>query len=85
MVAFEFTALLLIIASAAWLLSYGAETFAEKYGRNFAGSILLGLITTLPRMYAAGDPRVRFGCAIGHQPRQSASSESRRVVQGDTN
>lgn len=48
MVTIEFTALLLIIASAAWLLSYGAETFAEKYGRNFAGSILLGLITTLP-------------------------------------
>ena len=48
MVAIEFLGLLAIIAAAAGLLSYGAEIFAEKYGANFAGSILLGLVTTLP-------------------------------------
>ncbi len=67
MVAFEFTALLLIIASAAWLLSYGAETFAEKYGRNFAGSILLGLITTLPEyMFVVfACLKQQYGVALG--------------------
>lgn len=44
----EFIGLLLIVVGAAALLSYGAEIFAEKYGANFTGSILLALITTLP-------------------------------------
>ena len=48
MLILEFLGLLLIITGAAWLLSIGAEILAEKYGANFAGSILLALITTLP-------------------------------------
>ena len=36
------------IVAAAALLSYGAETFAERWGANFVGSVVLGLITTLP-------------------------------------
>lgn len=44
----EFFLLLSVITGAAWLLSYGAEIYAERFGANFAGSILLGLITTLP-------------------------------------
>jgi len=48
MVLVEFLVLLLIITAAAWVLSHGAETIAEKYGANFAGSIILALITTLP-------------------------------------
>lgn len=44
----EFFLLLLGIVLAAALLSYGAEIFAERWGANFVGSVVLGLITTLP-------------------------------------
>ncbi len=43
-----FIALTLVITGAAYLLSEGAEILAEKFGANFAGSIVLGLVTTLP-------------------------------------
>ena len=48
MILVEFIVLLLIIAGAAILLSFGAEILAERYGANFTGSIVLGLITTMP-------------------------------------
>ncbi len=48
MVIVQFIGLTLIITLAAYLLSEGAEILAEKFGANFAGSIVLGLITTLP-------------------------------------
>ena len=48
MVIVQFIGLTLIITLAAYLLSEGAEVLAEKFGANFAGSIVLGLITTLP-------------------------------------
>ena len=39
------------IIVAAALLSYGAEVFAERWGANFVGSVVLGLITTLPEFF----------------------------------
>lgn len=45
---FEFSLLFLGIIFAATLLSYGAEVFSERWGANFVGSVVLGLITTLP-------------------------------------
>jgi cation:H+ antiporter len=67
MVALEFVGLLAIIALAAALLSHGAEVLAEKYGANFAGSILLGLITTLPEymfvIWACA--KEQYGVALG--------------------
>lgn len=47
----HFFLLLLGITFAAALLSYGAEKFAERWGANFVGSIVLGLITTLPEYF----------------------------------
>lgn len=44
----HFFLLFLGIVAAASLLSYGAEIFAERWGANFVGSVVLGLITTLP-------------------------------------
>lgn len=66
-----FLLLLLAITLGGWLLSHGAETMAEKYGANFAGSILLALVTTLPEylfVYFAmvhNRPDVALGSAIG--------------------
>lgn len=67
----EFIGLMLIITGAAWLLSIGAETVAEKYGANFTGSILLALVTTLPEylfvFWAAmkSEYEMAIGSAIG--------------------
>jgi len=44
----EFTGLLLIIFFCSWALSVAVEKLAERWGANFAGSILLGLVTVLP-------------------------------------
>ena len=46
-----FFLLFLGIVVAAALLSYGAEIFAERWGANFVGSVVLGLITTLPEFF----------------------------------
>jgi len=67
----EFLGLLLLLTAAAALLSYGAETFAEKFGAHFTGSILLALITTLPEymfvVWAAikGEYAMAVGSAVG--------------------
>jgi len=66
-----FLGLLLAITAGGWLLSQGAETVSEKYGVNFAGSILLALVTTLPEYLfvyfaiAKNQPDVALGSAIG--------------------
>jgi len=71
MILVEFIVLLLIIAGAAILLSFGAEILAERYGANFTGSIVLGLITTMPEymfvIWAAikGEYHMAVGSAIG--------------------
>jgi len=71
MAVIEFLVLLLIIAGAAILLSLGAEILAERYGANFTGSIVLGLITTLPEymfvVWAAikGHYHMAVGSAVG--------------------
>lgn len=67
----EFLILLILVTAASALLSYGAETFAEKFGTQFAGSIVLALITTLPEymfvFWAAmkGQYEMAVGSAIG--------------------
>ncbi len=67
----EFFGLLVVIIGAAWLLSIGAEKLAEKYGANFAGSILLALVTTLPEylfvFWAAvkSEYQMAIGSAVG--------------------
>lgn len=67
MIAVEFLFLLVVITGAAWLLSTGAEKLAEKYGANFAGSILLALVTTLPEYMFVfwASLKGRFDVAIG--------------------
>lgn len=71
MVVLELVLLLLAITAGGWLLSEGAETVAEKYGANFAGSIVLALVTTMPEylfVYFAAlrdKPEVALGSAIG--------------------
>lgn len=71
MVFIEFAVLLSIIAGAAILLSLGAEILADRYGANFTGSIVLGLITTMPEymfvIWAAikGEYHMAVGSAIG--------------------
>ncbi len=71
MVLVEFIILLLIIAGAAILLSIGAEILADRYGANFTGSIVLGLITTMPEymfvIWAAikSEYHMAIGSAIG--------------------
>jgi len=71
MVALEFVGLLLILTGAAALLSHGAEVLAERYGVNFAGSIVLALITTLPEymfvIWASikGHYEMAVGSAVG--------------------
>jgi cation:H+ antiporter len=44
----EFTGLLLVIFLASLVMSIATERLAERWGANFAGSILLGLVTVLP-------------------------------------
>lgn len=71
MLVLEFLGLLLVIVAASWLLSIGAEKLAEKYGTNFAGSILLALVTTLPEYLFVfwaglkGEYSVAVGSAVG--------------------
>ncbi len=71
MAVIEFLVLLLIIAGAAILLSLGAEILAERYGANFTGSIVLGLITTMPEymfvIWAVikGQYHMAVGSAVG--------------------
>lgn len=71
MIVLEFIGLLLVITFAAYLLSEGAEILAEKFGANFAGSIILGLVTTLPEymfvIFAClkGQYEMAVGSAIG--------------------
>src|ERR671925_2075383 len=55
----------LIISS--WLLSYGAEHLAIRFGARFVGRTLLSIATTLPEIaivaYAASDGS--YGIALG--------------------
>ena len=63
----EFSGLLLIVVGAAWLLSHGAEVLSDKWGTTIAGSIILGLLTTLPEytfVYWAA-VKGRYDMAIG--------------------
>ncbi len=67
MVFLEFTGLLLLIMFAAYLLSHGAEVMADKWGTTIAGSLILGLLTTLPEytfVYWAS-VKGRYDMAIG--------------------
>ncbi len=63
--------LLLILLIAAMLLSHGAEAVAMRYGANFAGSVVLALVTTLPEymfvFWAAtkGEYAMAVGSAVG--------------------
>jgi cation:H+ antiporter len=67
----EFTALLLVIFFCSWALSEAVERIAERWGANFAGSILLGLVTTLPEYLFVfwavwlGQFQVALGSATG--------------------
>lgn len=72
MVFVKFALLLLAVTGGGALLSEGAESVAEKYGVNFAGSILLALVTTIPEylfvIFAVqrhNAPEVGLGSAIG--------------------
>lgn len=67
MVFLEFTGLLVVVVGAAWLLSHGAEVLSDKWGTTIAGSIILGLLTTLPEytfVYWAA-VKGRYDMAIG--------------------
>lgn len=67
MIYLEFVGLLVVIVGAAYLLSHGAETFSDKWGTTIAGSIILGLLTTLPEysfVYWA-TVKGRYDMAIG--------------------
>src|SRR5574341_314501 len=56
---------------ASWLLSYGAEHLAERWGARFVGRTLLSIATTLPEIaivaYAAADGSydAALGSALG--------------------
>jgi cation:H+ antiporter len=67
MIVLEFVGLLALLTAAAALLSYGAEAVAERYGANFAGSIVLALITTLPEyMFVIfASMKGRYDMAVG--------------------
>ncbi len=71
MVVLETLVLFLIIVFAASMLSHGAEMIAEKYGPNFAGSIILAFVTTLPEYMfvfwasVKGAYDVALGSAVG--------------------
>jgi len=63
----EFSGLLVVIVIASYLLSHGAEVLAEKWGTTVAGSLILGLLTTLPEytfVYWAA-VKGRYDMAIG--------------------
>lgn len=63
----EFLALLVIVVGAAYLLSHGAEVLSDKWGTTIAGSVILGLLTTLPEytfVYWAA-VKGRYDMAIG--------------------
>jgi len=67
MILLEFTVLLALVIGAAYLLSHGAEAVADKWGTTIAGSIVLGLLTTLPEytfVYWAS-VKGRYDMAIG--------------------
>ena len=67
MVFVVFAGLLAVIVVAAYLLSRGAEVFSHKWGCTIAGSIILGLMTTLPEytfVYWAS-VKGRYDMAIG--------------------
>jgi cation:H+ antiporter len=67
MVFVEFSGLLIVIMIAAYLLSHGAEVLADKWGTTIAGSLILGLLTTLPEytfVYWAA-VKGRYDMAIG--------------------
>lgn len=67
MVLVEFSGLLVVIMFAAYLLSHGAEVLADKWGTTIAGSLILGLLTTLPEytfVYWAA-VKGRYDMAIG--------------------
>ncbi len=63
----EFLGLLLIISIAAYILSVQSEKIAKNVGANFTGSVILGLITTLPEylfvIYAC--IKLKYDVAIG--------------------
>lgn len=67
MVFIEFVGLLVIIFGAAYMLSHASEAFAKKWGVTITGSLLLGLLTTLPEytfVYWAS-VKGRYDMAIG--------------------
>ncbi len=71
MIYLQIIALLLVIVFLAFLLSLGAETLSYSFGKNFTGSVILGLITTLPEyMFVVwacikGEYNVAVGSSVG--------------------
>lgn len=67
MVFAEFTGLLVLVIGAAYLLSHGAEVLSDKWGSTIAGSIVLGLLTTLPEYMFVfwASMKGRYDMAIG--------------------
>jgi cation:H+ antiporter len=67
MVFAEFIGLLIVVIIAAYLLSHGAEVFSDKWGSTIAGSIILGLLTTLPEYTFVfwASVKGRYDMAIG--------------------
>lgn len=71
MIFLEFFGLLAVVVVAAYMLSHGAEVLSDKWGTTIAGSIVLGLLTTLPEytfVYWAcikGRYDMAIGSAIG--------------------
>lgn len=68
---FKFFGLLLLISLAAHLLSVQSEKIANRIGANFTGSVILGLITTLPEYLfviwacVKGEYAVAIGSTVG--------------------
>lgn len=71
MIFLEFLGLLAVVVIAAYMLSHGAEVLSDKWGTTIAGSVILGLLTTLPEytfVYWAcmkGRYDMAIGSAIG--------------------
>lgn len=67
MVFAEFIGLLVLVIGAAYLLSHGAEVLSDKWGTTIAGSIVLGLLTTLPEYMFVfwASMKGRYDMAIG--------------------
>ncbi|MGB9587735.1 MAG: sodium:calcium antiporter, partial [Armatimonadota bacterium] len=67
MVFAEFVGLLVLVIGAAYLLSHGAEVLSDKWGTTIAGSIVLGLLTTLPEYMFVfwASMKGRYDMAIG--------------------